>query len=66
MIEAGVRSGEIDASQAAAVHGVLTAALVGLSDALSHDAAAHRRAADSLKLLFEGKLIHPEDPGKLG
>lgn len=58
IVDVGVETGEIDASDQEEVRALLLTLLIGLTDAVSYDRAVHRRAVDGIKKLIEGKLIH--------
>jgi len=57
IVDVGVETGEIDASDKENVRALLLTILIGLTDAVSYDRVQHRRAVDGLKALIEGKLI---------
>jgi AcrR family transcriptional regulator len=58
IVDVGVATGEIDASDREIVRAVVLTILTGLTDAVSYDRAQHRRAIDGIKALLDGKLIH--------
>jgi AcrR family transcriptional regulator len=58
IVDLGVATGEIDASDREIVRAVVLTILTGLTDAVSYDRTQHRRAIDGIKSLLDGKLIH--------
>ena len=59
MIDRGVETGEIAAGDEDGMLALLATVLIGLTDALSHDADRQRIAIDALKELFDGELVSP-------
>jgi AcrR family transcriptional regulator len=59
MIELGIRTGEIDPSDAGRMAALLDTLMIGLIDAVSNDRERHRRAIDGIIALAEGTLIAP-------
>ena len=59
IVDVGVATGEIDASDRDNVSAVLLTILIGLTDAVSNDRVQHQRAVDGIKGLLEGKLVRP-------
>lgn len=59
LVEFGVRNGEIDATNQAAVRAFLATVMIGLTDAVSGDRDLHGAAIDGVKQLLDGKLLHP-------
>ncbi|MGD9999187.1 MAG: TetR/AcrR family transcriptional regulator [Ilumatobacteraceae bacterium] len=59
IVDVGVATGEIDASNREEVSALVLTLLIGLTDAVSNDRVLHRRAVDGIKALIEGKLLRP-------
>lgn len=59
MVAFGIKTGEIDPSDEAAVTAMVYTVTTGLTDAVSNDIKAHRAAIDGFKRLLEGKLLRP-------
>lgn len=59
IVEIGVRTGEIDEADREKVKILVRTILTGLIDAASYDGGVHLTAVETVKRLFEGKLIRP-------
>ncbi len=59
IVDLGVSTGEIDPAARDAVRALVRTMLIGLTDAVSGDAAVHRLAVDALKALLAGTLLRP-------
>ena len=59
IVDVGIATGEIDASDREIVSALVLTILIGLTDAVSGSSDQHRRAVDGIKALLEGKLIRP-------
>jgi AcrR family transcriptional regulator len=59
IVDEGVATGEIAPSDREAVSVLLTAILVGLTDAVSNNNQRHQLAVDAFKALFDGTLVRP-------
>lgn len=59
LVAMGVRTGELDSSEAPKALALLRTVTVGLVDAVSSDRDRHREAVDGIIALFEGKLVRP-------
>jgi AcrR family transcriptional regulator len=57
MVDRGVPTGEITKGDEKMVLALVTTVLIGLTDAVSHDARQHRLAVDALTSMFEGRLV---------
>ena len=58
VVEHGVATGEIAASDRARVAALVRTLLVGLTDGVSANVTAHSTAIEAIKLLLDGALIH--------
>jgi AcrR family transcriptional regulator len=59
LIDAGVTSGEIDATNRAFMVEFVSIILIGLTDGVSDDSDRHQRAVTSIKMALRGKLLKP-------
>lgn len=59
MVDLGVKTGEIPDGSEELVRAIVTTVLIGLTDAMSDDVEAHRRAVDAVALMFAGELVRP-------
>jgi AcrR family transcriptional regulator len=63
LVDIGIATGELDASDRERTTALIRAILVGLVDAVSDDPKAHRAAVDAVEMLLEGKLIRVRHSG---
>lgn len=59
LIDAGVMSGEIDATNRAFMVEFVSIILIGLTDGVSDDSDRHQRAVTSIKMALRGNLLKP-------
>ena len=59
LIDAGVVSGEIDATNRAFMVEFVSIILIGLTDGVSDDSERHQRAVTSIKMALRGDLLKP-------
>jgi AcrR family transcriptional regulator len=61
IVDVGIETGEIRASQRNQVTALIITMTIGLTDAVSGDIKIHRDAVDAIKALLEGTLITTKD-----